>query len=142
MGWDGIDEMKASARGWHTHALTDLPFKHHRVEGQRDGSRRRARIAQGRAAHYIGYRPSYLVLRSLHHARREPAALAMMWGYADAARPAHAAAPRPGGARRVAPPPEPPPHPHPGARGLRPPLTFRPGANPAGGSLPAAAERP
>ncbi len=85
MGWDGIDEMKASARGWRTHALTDLPFKHHREEGQRDGSRRRARIAQGRAAHYIGYRPWYLVLRSLHHARREPAALAMIWGYAGAA---------------------------------------------------------
>ena len=69
-------------------ALTDLPFKHHREEGERDGSRRRARIAQGRAAHYIGYRPSYLVLRSLHHARREPAALAMIWGYA--ARPSAA----------------------------------------------------
>jgi glycosyltransferase involved in cell wall biosynthesis len=85
MGWDGIDEMKASARGWHTHAITDLPFKHHREEGERDGSRRRARAAQGRAAHYIGYRPWYLVLRSLHHARHEPAALAMIWGYTGAA---------------------------------------------------------
>jgi glycosyltransferase involved in cell wall biosynthesis len=83
MSWDGIDEMKAHAAGWHTTALTDLPFRHHREEGERDGSRRLARTAQGRAAHYIGYRPSYLVLRSLHHARREPSALFMIWGYAS-----------------------------------------------------------
>ena len=84
MAWDGIDEMKAHAAGWHTMTLTDLPFHHHREEGERDGSRRRARTAQGRAAHYIGYRPWYLVLRSLHHAIREPSALFMIWGYASA----------------------------------------------------------
>jgi biofilm PGA synthesis N-glycosyltransferase PgaC len=85
MAWDGIDEMKASAAGWRTMAITDLPFRHHREEGERDGSRRRARTRQGHAAHYIGYRPWYLVLRSLHHARRDPTALAMIWGYAAAA---------------------------------------------------------
>ena len=85
MGWDGIDEMKAT-RARLAHARRHRPaVQHHREEGERDGSRRRARIAQGRAAHYIGYRPWYLVLRSLHHARREPAALAMIWGYAGAA---------------------------------------------------------
>ena len=30
MAWDGIDEMKAHAAGWHTMTLTDLPFRHHR----------------------------------------------------------------------------------------------------------------
>ncbi len=84
MAWDGIDEMKAHAAGWHTRTLPDLPFHHHREEGERDGSRRRARTAQGHAAHYIGYRPWYLVLRSLHHARREPSALFMIWGYLSA----------------------------------------------------------
>jgi hypothetical protein len=33
----------------------------------------------------MGYRPWYLLLRALHHARRERAALAMVWGYASAA---------------------------------------------------------
>lgn len=85
MGWDGVDEFRANARGWETRTFKDLPFRHHRAEGARDGSARRARQAQGRAARYLGYRVWYLTLRSLWHARREPAALAMIWGYASAA---------------------------------------------------------
>jgi glycosyltransferase involved in cell wall biosynthesis len=85
MGWDGVDEFRANARGWKTRTFKDLPFRHHRREGERDGARHRARLAQGRAARYIGYRTWYLVLRALWQARREPAALAMIWGYAGAA---------------------------------------------------------
>lgn len=85
MGWDGVDEFRANARGWKSQSFKDLPFRHHRREGERDGSRRLARLAQGRAARFLGYRPWYLVLRALWHARREPAALAMIWGYAQAA---------------------------------------------------------
>ena len=40
----------------------------------------------GHASYYMGYRPSYLVLRALYRTRREgPLALAMVWGYAAAA---------------------------------------------------------
>jgi hypothetical protein len=39
----------------------------------------------GRAAHFTGYRPSYLVLRSLFKARKELAALALIGGYTAAA---------------------------------------------------------
>ena len=85
MGWDGIDELKAQLRGWRTGTLRDLPFRHHRAEGERDGSPWRAWAARGRASHYMGYRPWYLLLRALHHAQRERAALAMVWGYASAA---------------------------------------------------------
>ena len=84
VAWDGIDEFKANARGWRTQAFEDLPFKHHRREGERDGAWR-ARRNQGHAAYYVGYRPWYLVLRSLFNARREPAALGMIAGYAAAA---------------------------------------------------------
>lgn len=80
LGWDGIDEIKANARGWRTGTIPDLYFRHHRPEGVRDGSYR-SRIEQGRTAHYMGYRTSYLVLRSLRHALREPAAVAMIVGY-------------------------------------------------------------
>jgi glycosyltransferase involved in cell wall biosynthesis len=85
MGWDGVDEFRANARGWTTKVFDDLPFRHHRREGLRDGSARRARFAQGQAARYLGYRFWYLVLRALWNARREPAAIAMIQGYVVAA---------------------------------------------------------
>lgn len=85
LGWDGIDEIKASLRGWRTESLVQLPFYHHRIVAARDGSRRRKWATDGGTAHYLGHRFSYLVLRALFHARREPAALAMLWGYAAAA---------------------------------------------------------
>ena len=84
VAWDGIDEFKANARGWRTHAFEELPFRHHRREGERDGTAWQARRNQGHAAHYIGYRPWYLVLRALWNARSEPASLGMIWGYAAA----------------------------------------------------------
>jgi biofilm PGA synthesis N-glycosyltransferase PgaC len=85
MGWDGIDEVKAHLHGWTTRTLGDLTFRHHRLEGERDGSRWRAWSARGRAAHYMGYRSWYLAVRALHHARTEPAAVAMLSGYVAAA---------------------------------------------------------
>ena len=85
IAWDGVDEFKANARGWRTIAFEDIPFRHHRPEGARDGAAWRARANQGGAAYYLGYRPWYLVLRSLWNARREPAALGMIWGYVTSA---------------------------------------------------------
>jgi cellulose synthase/poly-beta-1,6-N-acetylglucosamine synthase-like glycosyltransferase len=85
LGWDGVDELKANARGWRTATVRDLPFYHHRREGERDGLRVKARAAQGRSAHFMGYRPWYLVLRALGNTLRDPAAPAMIWGYGAAA---------------------------------------------------------
>jgi hypothetical protein len=84
-GWDGIDELKAIARGWSTTSFDDLRFDHHRPVGGRDESRRERLYAVGRATYYTGYRPSYLVLRSLFKARRELTALMMIAGYFGAA---------------------------------------------------------
>jgi hypothetical protein len=81
MGWDSIDEFRANVRGWHTKTFLDLPFRHHRAEGVRDGSRVRAWSAQGRLAHYLGYRPSYLLGRAVYRSIRDPAALAMLPAY-------------------------------------------------------------
>lgn len=85
MAWDGLDEFKANVRGWRTAAFEDLPFRHHRREGERDGSSWRAGLNKGRAAHYLGYRFWYLALRALWNARREPGALGMVVGYGAAA---------------------------------------------------------
>ena len=84
MGWDGIDEARAILAGWHVRPLPGLAFRHHRPRGRRDGSSWRARAAEGSAAHYMGYRFSYLLLRTLWHARSEPAAVGMLWGWAAA----------------------------------------------------------
>jgi glycosyltransferase involved in cell wall biosynthesis len=85
VGWDGIDELKANVAGWRTAVIPNLAFLHHRRLGTRDGMPWARWARQGRAAHYMGYRFSYLVLRSLHHARRNPAALAMLATYLSAA---------------------------------------------------------
>jgi biofilm PGA synthesis N-glycosyltransferase PgaC len=85
LGWDGIDELKANARGWRTTTFTDLPFFHHRSEGERDGMAFKARVTQGRSAHYMGYRFWYLLLRSAGNTPRDPAAVGMVWGFLGAA---------------------------------------------------------
>ncbi len=84
-GWDGIDELKAAARGWRTESIRSLRFYHHRLTSARDASRRRRLIETGRSNYYAGYRPSYLVFRALFKARREPVAVVMIWGYLQAA---------------------------------------------------------
>jgi poly-beta-1,6-N-acetyl-D-glucosamine synthase len=85
MGWDGIDEFKAKLNAWNTTTLLDLPFRHHRGEGARDGARWRPWAARGSASHYMGYRFSYLLARAAHHTLREPVAAAMVWGFLAAA---------------------------------------------------------
>ncbi|MEW6581825.1 MAG: glycosyltransferase family A protein [Actinomycetota bacterium] len=85
LGWDGMAEAKANMCGWTTRLVPDLPFLHHRPEGARDGAVWAARVAQGRSAHYMGYRPWYLVLRAVRHSLRDPAGMGLLWGYLAAA---------------------------------------------------------
>jgi hypothetical protein len=84
LGWDGVDEARAVLAGWRTRVVPGLHFRHHRPMGWRDGSRFRARAAEGIAAYYMGYRPSYLLVRSVWHTRRDLSALGMLWGWATA----------------------------------------------------------
>jgi biofilm PGA synthesis N-glycosyltransferase PgaC len=84
VGWDGIDELKANVQGWRTAIVHDLPFRHHRPVGARDGAATTRWVRQGRASHYMGYRLPYIVLRTMHRARRDRAAVAMLWGYLGA----------------------------------------------------------
>jgi glycosyltransferase involved in cell wall biosynthesis len=81
MGWDGLDEVRVQLRGLRTTTFVDLPFRHHRPEGGRELSSLHHGEALGATAWYMGYRPSYLMLRAFYRARREPAAIAMVWGY-------------------------------------------------------------
>jgi biofilm PGA synthesis N-glycosyltransferase PgaC len=84
LGWDGVDEVMAELRGFRTAGYHDFGFRHHRKVGEREG-RLRAGAALGRQAWYMGYRPSYLLLRAVYRARENFASLAMVYGYAAAA---------------------------------------------------------
>ncbi len=84
LGWDGVDEVMAELRGYRTAGFQEFGFRHHRRVGEREG-RLRAGSALGRQAWYMGYRPSYLLLRALYRARENAASLAMLFGYTAAA---------------------------------------------------------
>jgi poly-beta-1,6-N-acetyl-D-glucosamine synthase len=84
MGWDGLDLAKAAVKGWRTRLLLDLPFRHHRSEGVRDGRRLRTWTIQGEANHFMGYRFSYLLIRTLYRMLHDPAAVGLLLGYARA----------------------------------------------------------
>jgi poly-beta-1,6-N-acetyl-D-glucosamine synthase len=63
MGWDGIDEYGAKARGWKVIPLPELLVHHH----ARRGSKQHwwhARLEEGRGARYMGYLPAFVVARS------------------------------------------------------------------------------
>lgn len=83
--WDGLDQLKARALGWRTRTILDLPFQHHRREGEREQSSSAHWRACGASAHYMGYRTWYLVARTLYQARHDRAAVSMLWGFAHAA---------------------------------------------------------
>lgn len=85
VGWDGIDEIKVQLAGYRTETCLDLPFYHHRPEGEREAARVHAHALSGSAAWYMGYRPSYLLARSLYRSRRDRAALGLLWGYSRSA---------------------------------------------------------
>ena len=84
MGWDGVDELKAAVKGWRTASFRHLAVRHHRPLGARE-DRLGKWLSQGEMAHFMGYRPSYLLFRALYRGLRDPGALSMIWGYGRAA---------------------------------------------------------
>ena len=85
MGWDTVDAVKARLAGWETAVVPDISFLHRRREGLRDGSRRTAWRRQGEVAHFLGYRPSYLLAKTMFRVAREPSAVAILEGYVRSA---------------------------------------------------------
>ena len=85
LGWDGIDEAKARLAGWTTRSVANVRFRHHRRVGERDGAWDSYK-SQGSTSRFMGYRASYLVLRSLFRSVRDPRAFGMIVGWLDSAR--------------------------------------------------------
>jgi hypothetical protein len=67
MGWDGIDEYGARARGWHIRVLTELTMLHYRPRGSKQKALK-ARWEEGRGNAFMGYLPSWLFLRAMYRA--------------------------------------------------------------------------
>lgn len=65
MGWDGIDEYAARARGWRVHVLPELTILHYRQRGTAQ-SWRKARFEEGVANHYMGYVPAFVAVRVVY----------------------------------------------------------------------------
>jgi glycosyltransferase involved in cell wall biosynthesis len=65
MGWDGIDEYAARARGWLVVPLSELPVLHF---VQRGGKQRwsRARLEEGAAMHFMGYLWQWALVRAAY----------------------------------------------------------------------------
>ncbi len=85
MGWDGIDEYSARARGWTVHPLGELTVLHYRRRGARQAWWR-ARWDEGRGNAFMGYLPAFVVLRAGYRAlvERPPilGGIALAAGYA------------------------------------------------------------
>lgn len=62
MGWDGIDEYAARARGWQVHTLPELTILHYRQRGTAQ-SWSKARFEEGVGNHYMGYLPAFVAVR-------------------------------------------------------------------------------
>ena len=62
MGWDGIDEFAARARGWDVRPIGELQMLHYTMRGAKQ-SWRHARWEEGRGNHFMGYRWSFMAIR-------------------------------------------------------------------------------
>jgi hypothetical protein len=70
MGWDGIDEYSARARGWTVHVLPELPILHFKSRGS-EQDWWRARWEEGVGNAFMGYRLDFLLFRVAYRALRE-----------------------------------------------------------------------
>ena len=84
VGYAAIDVTKAQLAGFHVRAIRELPFKHHRPEGTGEGSKWRSWVREGEAAHYVGYRPTFVVGRCPYRLRKDKTAAALVVGFAGA----------------------------------------------------------
>ena len=65
MGWDGIDEYGARARGWNVRVLTELTLLHYKPRGSKQKPLK-ARWEEGRGNAYMGYLPGWLLFRAAY----------------------------------------------------------------------------
>lgn len=87
-GWDTVDEVKARSRGWETHSFREHGVIHQKPVTGGSGSVLRGRYVLGGISYFLGYVPSYLLLRVARNVAKPPyvlGAAAMALGYVSAA---------------------------------------------------------
>jgi len=70
-GWDTVDEVRASMRGWTTASLPDVIAVHHRPTGSAE-SRWRDMVKRGQGCYVAGYHPLFMAARCLRHMTSRP----------------------------------------------------------------------
>ncbi|MGH9765503.1 MAG: glycosyltransferase family 2 protein [Blastocatellia bacterium] len=83
LGWDTVDEIKASMRGWTTRSFSDLALVHYRITGTGWGTWQ-GPVKDGEADYIVGYHPLFFAVKCLRGAFRPPyfvRALGMMCGF-------------------------------------------------------------
>src|SRR5271166_5502020 len=82
-GWDTLDEVKANMQGWTTRNFSNLHLLQHRITGGTDGSWRNL-VKNGRANHFSGYHPFFMLAKCLSRILRRPyvaGSLALAYGF-------------------------------------------------------------
>ena len=85
-GWDGIDVVRARAKGWETKSYLTPRFFHNRMMGSRGGILK-GKFRYGGVSYYFGYYPPYFLGRIIYQFFQYPyllGALAMTAGYIKA----------------------------------------------------------
>ena len=71
MGWDGIDEWKALAKGWKVESFLELKIYHYRFTGAATGFLKSC-IEQGNGAYRMGYHPLFMIARGIRRMTDRP----------------------------------------------------------------------
>ena len=84
LGWDTVDEIRATMLGFKTQAFQHIRVNHHRRQGTARGLWP-GYVNKGQAAYHVGYSPIFLVARAARMAAVDSAlgALAMIKGYLE-----------------------------------------------------------
>jgi glycosyltransferase involved in cell wall biosynthesis len=83
MGWDGVDEWQALAKGWKVESFLELKIYHYRFTGAATGLLKSS-IEQGYGAYRMGYHPLYIIARGIRRMPDRPYLIggaAMIGGY-------------------------------------------------------------
>ena len=86
LGWDGLDEWQALAKGWEVQSFEQQPVFHYRIMGNATGLLK-ARVEQGYGAYYMAYHPLYALARGARYMFIRPyfvGGLVLVAGYLQA----------------------------------------------------------
>ncbi len=82
-GWDTLDEVKASMKGWTTRSFSDLKVSHHRVTGAADGTWRNW-VKNGQGSYIVGYHPLFMLAKCAKKSIQKPyviTAAGLLYGF-------------------------------------------------------------